>query len=359
MSKFDLRKFARELNDTSRSHPIGALQEIRAKLHGKRKAGQNIFSKQTISKEWACHHGGRSELQFNIGFDGTKGKELRSGVAFSFKTSRSLPNIEPLIDKVRLFNAFLRRNTDLYDDMKMWYWRDGKRYSLVVGPIARELAAKDVFVFLGYRRPVSKLPHDTVLNDMDRLLPLYEYIESGGRAGVFSNREEKREARNGGHGGSGKLLSTFDEAERNSVQKSSTIVYRNRHNKMTNAIKKLFRKYVVTQGTDQDCRYDVLIKDYDGKGRDLLTEVKPEPDKGSIRIAIGQLLDYRRFLPHRTGTDLAVLTISRPARTYVDLLLDLQISPLWFADESCKHLRGEGKAWRGIKANSKGDPVIC
>ncbi|HLX70843.1 MAG TPA: hypothetical protein VKV04_14535, partial [Verrucomicrobiae bacterium] len=97
MSQFDLRTFAYELNDAARSHPIGALQEIRAELHGKQQSGHKIFSSQTITEDWAFHHGGRSELQFNIGFDGSDGKNLRSGVAFSFETSRSFPKIGRLI----------------------------------------------------------------------------------------------------------------------------------------------------------------------------------------------------------------------------------------------------------------------
>jgi len=119
---------------------------------------------------------------------------------------------------------------------------------------------------------------------------------------------------------------------------------------MTNALKKLFANHVLIEGAEEHCRYDVVIKQYDGTNRDLLIEVKPDPDKGSIRIAIGQLLDYRRFLPHRAGTDLALLTISRPAQTYVDLMLELQISALWFDAESCQRLSGEGKVWEGLKA---------
>lgn len=148
----------------------------------------------------------------------------------------------------------------------------------------------------------------------------------------------------------GKSLRTFDEAEREAVQRSTTLVYRNRHNIMTNALKRLFAKHKLVEGTEEHCRYDVIIKQYDGTNRDLLIEVKPDPDKGSIRIAIGQLVDYRRFLPHRAGTDLALLTISRPPQTYLDLMLELQISALWFDAERCQSLSGEGKVWEGLKA---------
>ncbi len=117
---------------------------------------------------------------------------------------------------------------------------------------------------------------------------------------------------------------------------------------MTNALNRIFGKEKLEQGKNRSCLFDVLFKNYDKNGRNLLIEVKPVPDKGSVRIAVGQLLDYRRFLPNRAGTDLALLTIARPPKMYVDLLLDLQITALWFADEACTILMGVGKAWQNL-----------
>jgi hypothetical protein len=148
----------------------------------------------------------------------------------------------------------------------------------------------------------------------------------------------------------GSPLPYFDEAERIAVNKSDSIFYRDRHDRMTNADKDICKKLEIKRGNDQNCRYDALVKNYDRNGRDLLIEAKPDPDKGSIRIAIGQLFDYRRFLPHRAGTDLAVLTILEPEQGYQELLLDLQISALWFHDESCHTIGGAGKAWAPLEA---------
>jgi len=144
-------------------------------------------------------------------------------------------------------------------------------------------------------------------------------------------------------------LPVFDEDERKAIAKSESIIYRQRHNKMTNRLAELIGAHKITQGTSPDCRYDVLIHNYDGSGRDLLVEAKPDADKGSVRIAIGQLLDYRRFLPHQAGTDLAILTISPPSSGHLELLHDLQITALWFTDESCGTLRGEGQASTSLK----------
>jgi hypothetical protein len=150
--------------------------------------------------------------------------------------------------------------------------------------------------------------------------------------------------------GEGSQLPYLDEAERIATTNSRTIKYRDRHDKMTNRLKDLLKAFNLRRGTNSDCRYDALVKNYDSGGRDLLVEAKPDPDRGSIRIAIGQLFDYRRHLAHRLGTDLAILTISRPDQSYVDLLLDLQITILWFTSEACHTLDGEGKAWLPVSA---------
>jgi hypothetical protein len=155
----------------------------------------------------------------------------------------------------------------------------------------------------------------------------------------------------------GAELPYLDQAERVATTKSQTITYRKRHNRMTDRIKDLFSNYVLKQGNHSDYRYDVLIKNYDDNGRDLLIEAKPDPDRGGIRIAIGQLLDYRRHLPNRLGTDLAIVTISRPPRSHIDFLLDLQISVLWFSGESCGDLDGNGKVWPAIRTALTGTAI--
>src|ERR1039457_5056017 len=105
--QLDIRAIAQQLNTRAHTHAIGELQAIRAELKKlKRQPGKDIFSSQTIDEDWAFHHGGRSELQFNIGIEDALGWiELRHGVAFSFEPSQSLPSpVDTLIDKVHHFN---------------------------------------------------------------------------------------------------------------------------------------------------------------------------------------------------------------------------------------------------------------
>ena len=101
----DIHGIADKLNDLAPPHPIGKLQDIRTQLKKlKRRPGDKIFSTQTTFDDWAFHHGGRTELQYNIGYvDGDITDELRHGVAFSFELSQTLKSIDVLVPKVKFF----------------------------------------------------------------------------------------------------------------------------------------------------------------------------------------------------------------------------------------------------------------
>ena len=191
MTQFDLSAIACELNLRAKTHPIGELQAIRKLLHGlSRQPGHDIFrldgESKTVFPNWAFHYGGRSELQFNIGIENDSGvPQFRHGIAFSFETSRSLPTIDDLAAKVPLFNDFIQLYPDLYFDMRTWHYRKVGRASTrspnaMPGAIAPELVKAGVFVFLGKQQSEELIDYEQVLNDLDRLLPLYRYVESGG-----------------------------------------------------------------------------------------------------------------------------------------------------------------------------------
>ena len=184
----DIRTVAEELNSCSDKYEVGKLQNIRKTIKRlKRRPSANIFSKRTIFNEgYAFHLGGRTELQFNIGKDDSGGKMLRHGVAFSFETNQTLPGIDLLFPKVRLFNEFMRLYPDEYTDMRMRHMRRtdkrNKNWSDKYMPsaIPREWTEPGVFVFLGKHSKIDELDYDNVSADFDRLLPLYRYVESGG-----------------------------------------------------------------------------------------------------------------------------------------------------------------------------------
>ncbi len=154
----------KELNQQSSGFTIGGLQQIRVQLKGLNHASSRaIFSGATTFENWAFHHGGRSELQFNIGFESLNSVEyLRHGVAFSLETSRSLPSIDVLVPKMGLFNEFLRRNEEDMSGFQMWHFRGGERFpSHQPGAITADLIEKGVFIFLGVTCPWKSLPVET------------------------------------------------------------------------------------------------------------------------------------------------------------------------------------------------------
>lgn len=181
--EMNISKIASELNRRSKMHPIGELQQIRKQIRKLKQAPtSNIFSSSTINERWAFHHGGRTELQFNIGIETIDHIDfLRYGVAFSFQTSQTLTSIDVLIPKVRAFNEFIEYLSGSYADMRMWHYQENVRsIDYMPSILPSELVSEGVFVFLGKRQKLGELDFESILDDFDRLLPLYKSVESLG-----------------------------------------------------------------------------------------------------------------------------------------------------------------------------------
>jgi hypothetical protein len=68
---------------------------------------------------------------------------------------------------------------------------------------------------------------------------------------------------------------------------------------------------------------------YDATTDDLI-EVKSSSDRNTIRLALGQILDYARYVKPRTCT---ILLPSPPARDLIDLLNSLEVRALWLTQD--------------------------
>lgn len=319
MNMTDLHAITMELNSRARTHAIGLLQEIRADLkHLARQPRQDIFSPQTTHDEWAFHHGGRSELQFNIGMEDISGTaELRHGVAFSFETSRTLPSIEILVPKVRLFNEFMRLYSELYEDMRMWHFQKSRRSSdYMPGPIPPELLTKGVFVFLGRRQPVDRVEYELILDDFDRLLALYKYVESGGESQPVSMPTEAHFAFRPG--------CSIKASSAKATQAQRQLDISLRHNELQAA---LYQRLVSQYGTDHvgteipsgvGTSVDVVVHRADGYWfYEIKTSHSP---RACLREAVGQLLEYAFWPGAQEGTRLIVVgetAIDKDAEEYL------------------------------------------
>lgn len=165
---------------SAQPYRVSNLQVMRAEAAGRRRSSARIFGPGLKGKDWTFHHGGRSELQFNVGFDFLENGSpaLRAGVGFSFKASRSFPDIDVLLPKVTRFNAWMHEHADEMADLKMWSWEGTARGGNgPPAPITEAMFREGNFVFLGEAWPLAKFNALAALKLFDRLLPLYQAVE--------------------------------------------------------------------------------------------------------------------------------------------------------------------------------------
>lgn len=175
-----LTSIVQEIERKTETRQIGRLQEIRKRLKSKtRLPYHRIFHPDTIKEKdgYAFHYGGRTELQFNVGFE--PGNMFRHGVAFSLEPSQTLPDITLLLPKVKRFNEFLTLYPQQFSDMAMWYWvkSERKESDHYPAPIAPDLMKRGFFIFLGKMQPSNDIDYDLIADDLDRLLSLYQFVE--------------------------------------------------------------------------------------------------------------------------------------------------------------------------------------
>jgi hypothetical protein len=175
-----LSEIAERINFEARNYRIGMFQVLRKELKGlSRIPSSKIFTRHTIHDEWAFHHGGRKEIQFNIGFEQINNNQFfRHGVAFSLEPSQTLPNIEVLFPKIVRFNDYIREAGTEFLDFHMWYWDNGERSeNFEIREIPSNYLKPGFFIFIGKLSNPTEVNIDMVLQDLDRLLNLYEYVE--------------------------------------------------------------------------------------------------------------------------------------------------------------------------------------
>lgn len=176
-----LQEIMTAVNERAQRRPIGGLPEWR-KAHKRldRLPSKKLFNASTLHEAYVFHVGGRTELQYNIGQE-TIGKDqkFRHGIAFSLEASQSLPDVTVLLPKIERFNKYVRVYPDVFEGFQMWHWLkdEGRSVTHAVRPIPAELAREGVFIFIGKLQPAHAISVDAILDDFDRLLPVYEYVE--------------------------------------------------------------------------------------------------------------------------------------------------------------------------------------
>jgi hypothetical protein len=343
-AEWDLHQIVEHLNGEAKQYRVGFLQQIRQGLKNlKSISSRSIFSSLTTFDDWAFHHGGRSELQFNVGFEVHDGiKELRHGIAFSLEASQTLPDpVGVLLPKIDRFNEFLRLHPGAYSDMEMWYYRgEARSANREPTPIAPELVEPGTFIMLGKRQETASLDFDLILADFDRLLWLYEFVE--GDADTFPVTEES---------GSGLQFVPGHrpgKASTTATRQQRTLDIQLRHNGIQegvfNHLVAEFGKRAV--GTEQRNgpanRVDVVLQTDSGY---WFYEIKPGLSaRACIRQALAQLLEYA-FWPGATPADRLVIVgearLDTDATAFLETLRERFGIPLYYEqyDSVAKALR--------------------
>ena len=300
--KMDIEEIVQRLNDESDRFEFGRLQKIRKEHLGlQRRPNRKPF--RTISRDgtYAYHVGGHDELQFNVGFDCYKDKEiLRWGVAISSQKTRSILDVKKLFPKINKLNEFIQVHRDDHlNGFLMWHWHEGRRSDDRSPEVVPSLLYTDgVFIFLGKYEQVDAFAPETILGDFDRLLPLYKYVEFGMSDFPILDDESGFTFRPGRR---------LDSSERRywtkAMRETGQIEMSLRHRQIQDALYEELRFELGDQVASEHPdgvggRVDLIAQ----RGDDLeFYEIKVGPSaRLCIRQALGQLMEYG-FWPGAVG----------------------------------------------------------
>jgi hypothetical protein len=336
-----MQEIVTAVNQLAEGRPIGHLPKWRRE-HKKRSRlpGTLFFKSVKDGREYVFHVGGRNEFQFNLGFESFKvlkgrasvnQKLFRQGVAFSLEPSRTLPDVTVLYPKIERFNEFMRIYPDVFPDFRMWYWRGGVRSSeYPLAPIPDEIAKTGTFIFMGKSQQTDTIAVSSILDDLDRLFPLYQFVE-GTESFPFGTQDQKDKPFSWP---SSNETTTY--ASSTSYQKpQKTVEVSLRHNSIQDALFGHLRKVHGAGNTTRELpatdgtRIDTAVRD-----GEMLTyyEIKVYSSaRACIREALGQLLEYSHW-PRAQKADRLVVVGEAPfddgARSYINSLKQAFSMPL-------------------------------
>ena len=306
--------------------PFGQLPQLRKKLKNLGQAHRRIFyfvrSPHTPKAEWsyAFHWGGRHELQFNVGLEDS-GQTLRYGVALSFQRGRNLTNLEVLRRSVERFNIFVRENPAYLSRFSMWAYESGRERTerAAVKPIPKELFRWGVFVFVGSTQPAKtrSIDYERVLDDLDWLMPLYEFVEGKGRTLPV------KQSKSGFVFQPGCSIRTFSAK---AIFPERTVEIELRQKQIQNALHAYLASQFGKENVSVEQRIPKRFVDLAVRKDSELWyyEVKTaQSAKQCIREALGQLLEYSYWPGMREADRLIVVGEEAPtadSRRYVSVL---------------------------------------
>lgn len=327
-------------------YAIGNLQRIRQQMKGSKICYRTIFGKKSISEkgEYAYHYGGRTELQFNVGFEDDENGEwkLRHGLAISLRGGHILKKIDETIrTRIARLNDYIESHAEELTDFFMYESEyDTEEWSgyHAVRPIPQEAIKLDMFIFIGKHQSPQRICTDLILRDFDRLLPVYEFVQSHSGVSFFQ----------GAYGSVPEITQTGEPSSTTATVEAAIRKVELRHFDIQT---QLMQHLVNLHGSS--CVY----KEYDSVDRKRVDLVVKEDHQVTyyeikicdsaqqcIRQAIGQLLEYSYWPGAEQATRLIVVgepELDSAAREYLvtlDEIFNLRIFYLQFDWKSgCKN----------------------
>lgn len=338
-----IEQLAEEINRRAQGRPVGELQKLRKARMGLSKV-HRLFNLQSIRKDWAHHVGGGSELQFNIGFETIDGaKMFRHGVALSMQPRRSLTEdsiFSVFRGRIQRFNRFLDTYPEVFRDFSMWHFDSSKRVGdYAPGPIPDSLLKSRVFVVLGKICPSDNIDVETILDNFDRLMPLYEFVEDK-RSKAASERQTTRRFK----WTSGNRIRVSRARIELSERKIESEL---RHNELQAALYCYLRDMHGDENVcgELDCGIRKFVDVAVRNGHDYIYyEIKTGHSAQScIREAFGQLMEYSFWPGTQEASELVVVgepSLDRAALDYLERLRKRFSVPLTYRqfDLSGMHL---------------------
>lgn len=313
----DIRELADKINDASADYDFGNLQDYRTKLKNlAKKPTSKIFTDATISDDgWAFHLGGRSEMQFNIGFEDDG---LRYGLAFSLEASQSLPDVSVLYPKILRLNVIFRERPEDFSDYSLWFWSTDRSSTTQMSEIPSSWVHPKSFIFFGKLMDPAKIDVDEILTTFDRMLPIYLEVETNNLAPLpkksttagFVFDPQKRKL---------VLNRAFSSIERETnIDVRHTLI-------QTKLYEDLVKKHGIGQVSLENSfngnRIDVVLKNGSSF---VFYEVKTgNSARSCIRQAVGQLLEYGYWPGTANAGELVVVgepKLDPEAKNYLDYI---------------------------------------
>lgn len=319
-----LQEIITGVNERAPRYAVGDLPEWRKKHKGKARLPTTLFPATLSTETYAFHIGGRTELQFNIGYEDIDGtRMLRHGVAFSLEASRSLPDISVLFPKIERFNEFVHTYPDALLAFQMWHWNNDtntRSEFSPVHPIPGDLVREGRFLFIGDLQPADAVDVGLILKDFDRLLPLYEFVESSEPSPSLVPEAER--------GGFIWTPGNKARATQSTYQRTEKTVDRSlRHNTLQPALFDYLKGIHGKENTSGEQRtadgtlIDVAVRVNTGY---VYYELKTYSSaQACIREAIGQLLEYAYWPGSENVIRLIVVgeaPLDKDARAYLERL---------------------------------------